>query len=240
VTFRLRVIEDTVWPGEVAYLLAERIRQRPDLRLCLPTGDTPSPAYRVLARSAARGEISLERATVILLDEYLGLPVDDPGRLDRRLRRDLLDRLPSPPAAWHPVPVDDLAPEDAAAAHDRVAAVGIDLALVGLGLNGHVGLNEPGSESAAPTRVVDLALASRSAATERYGAAAAPTRGITLGMDRLLAAREVWLLVTGSHKADVLRSVLREVEGPERPASLLMAHPHLLVLADASAAQRLV
>ena len=103
-------------------------------------------------------------------------------------------------------------------------------------MNGHVGFNEPGSLPESPTRVVRLAASSRQAAMARYGAATVPTAGITLGMDRILAAREVWLLVTGERKAGILRRALRDPEGPDCPASYLRRHRGLTVFTDPEAA----
>jgi glucosamine-6-phosphate deaminase len=111
--------------------------------------------------------------------------------------------------------------------------------VLGLGMNGHVGFNEPGCRPDDPTRLVRLARSSREAAVARYGAATMPTGGITIGMARLLEAREVWLLVTGERKASVLRRALRDPEGPDCPASYLRRHPRLTVFADEAAAARL-
>jgi glucosamine-6-phosphate deaminase len=106
-------------------------------------------------------------------------------------------------------------------------------------VNGHVGLNEPGSGPDSPTRVVGTAAATQEAALRRYGAGRAPVTGITLGMDRLLAAGEIWLLVTGSRKADILARALNGPEGDDCPASFLRRHPRLWVIADEGAAARL-
>lgn len=227
----LRVFGADTWAGRVADELISRLRARPDLRLCLPTGQTPVPLYDELAR---RREAAWGSAEIVLLDEYLGLPDGDPARGGDRLRRELVERLPEPPAAYHEI---DLAadPEEAARRHDAVAARGLDLTLVGLGLNGHIGLNEPGSGADSPTAVVSLASASRSVA-EGYGAGDAPARGITLGLARILESKELWLLVTGERKADILA---RALEGPildDCPASHLRRHPALTVFADHPAA----
>lgn len=203
--------------------------------MCLPTGDTPGPVYRRLVRMAGSGATSLGRATVILLDEYVGLPPADPARCDTRLDRELISGLHRSPSV-HRIRVDDLDPVAAAAAHDLVAAAGIDLAVVGLGMNGHVGFNEPGSGVEAPTRVVTLTPGSRQVATARYGASAEPLSGITLGMDRLLASREIWLLVRGATKAAILKRALEGPQSAECPASWLRRHPRLTVLADEPAA----
>jgi glucosamine-6-phosphate deaminase len=117
-----------------------------------------------------------------------------------------------------------------------LAAVDLGLVLLGLGANGHVGFNEPGTQPDSPTRIVTLAATSRAASTARYGATSEPSRGITIGMDRILAAAEVWLLVTGGHKAAILRSTLREPESLDCPASYLRRHAKLTVFADEEAA----
>ena len=238
-TLRLDVLPAAAWAGRVADDLAARVRATPGLRLCLPTGDTPSPVYALLAAQAQTGRFSLAATEVLALDEYLGLPPGHPARCDVRLHRELLDRLPEPPAAFHRIDADDPDPGAAAGRHDAIAARGIDLALLGLGTNGHVGLNEPGSFADTPTRVVRVAEASRRAAVERYGADPAPTAGITLGVARLLAAGEVWLLVTGERKAGILARALDAPEGSDCPASYLRRHGRLRVIADEPAAARL-
>lgn len=233
---RVEVVPDRDWAGRAAEALAARLRDRPHARLCLPTGDTPRPVYRALVELARRGEAPFDGAELIALDEYLGLPPDDPARADVSLRRDLIDALSPGPAAFHAIDADAPDPEAEARRHDAVAAEGIDLAVLGLGVNGHVGLNEPGSPADSPTRVVTLAAESRAVATGRYGASAPPTRGITLGLGRLLAAREVWLLVAGAHKAAPLARAIVGPEGSDCPASFLRRHPRYRVFADASAA----
>jgi glucosamine-6-phosphate deaminase len=236
---QLRVVPGTEWARTVARVLASRLAQAPELRLCLPTGDTPLPVYAQVVAAARQGQVSLAGATVLLLDDWVGLAPDDPARCDRALGRALLDELPEPVRAFHRFRVDELAPEAAAAEHERVAALGLDLALVGLGANGHVGFNEPGSTADSPTRVVALAPETLEAAAARYGARSKPTGGVTLGLARLLEARELWLLVTGSHKAAVLRAALQGPETPACPASFLRRHPRLVVWADEEAAASL-
>ena len=117
---------------------------------------------------------------------------------------------------------------------------GLDLTVLGLGGNGHLGLNEPGSAADGLTRVVSLARPTKDAATEKYGSLVQPEYGMTIGMRQILASREIWLLVTGSHKAKILRRVLSDPIGSEVPASFLRSHPNVTVFADESAAQDLV
>ena len=238
-TVRLEIVAIEAWPDRVADELIARVREQPALRLCLPSGDTPSKLFSRLVARAAAGEVSFEDATIVLLDEFLGLAADDPARCDVRLNRELLSNLRPAPAGIHTIDADAPDHDAAARAHDAVAALGLDLALLGLGINGHVGLNEPGSGPDSPMRVVGIAAATQEAALGRYGAGSAPVTGITLGMDRLLAAREVWLLVTGARKADILARALHGPEGGDCPASFLRRHRRLWVIADKAAAAQL-
>lgn len=233
-TLTLEVLAPADWPDRVAADLAGAIAARPDLRVCLPAGSTPVPFYERLPAALVAHGADASRVTVVLLDEYLGLPPGHPARCDATLRRLLLDRL-VPTPAFIPFAVDDAAGVPGAACRAMDAAIeaagGLDLAILGLGANGHVGMNEPGTPAGAPTRPVDLAPSTIEAA-RGYGADPPPTRGVTLGLGPLLAAREVWLLARGGSKAAILA---RAVDGPatERcPASLLRIHPRLRVIAD--------
>lgn len=236
---RVEVDEEPRWADAVAERFCARLRQRPRLRVCLPTGRTPRGPYAAIAERVAGGQASLAEAEVLLLDEFGGLAPDDPARCATMLARDLLDRLDAAPAAVHHLDpdADDVAAE--CARYRRVVADGgLDLCLLGIGANGHVGLNEPGSAPDAPTRRVALAPETIAAARD-YGGNDAPRWGLTLGMAEILEAREVWLLVAGGHKAEVLAEALEGPVTPELPASLLRGHTRLLVLADEPAAEKL-
>lgn len=234
----VQVVAGGDWAGAVARAMAGRLRDAPAMRICLPTGSTPPPLYRELVAAAERGELSFADAELVLLDEYVGLAPDDPARCDAQIRADLVDPLPVGPKAFHAIRVDELPADEAAAALDALAARGLHLALVGLGRNGHVGFNEPGSTADSPTRVVQLTHESIEASAG-YGARGRPTQGVTLGLSRLLEAEELWLLVTGAHKASVLRASLQGPETPDVPASYLRRHPRLVVWADEEAAAEL-
>lgn len=220
------------WADAVAAELTDRLHAQPRLRLCLPTGETPAPLYASLSQSTDADLWS--QATVVVLDDYVGLAPDDPASAGPRLRREVIDRVR--PAAF--IEVDHSGDLDVAVRRLDEAAQWLDLAIVGLGLNGHIGFNEPGSTADSPTRLVDLESRSRAAA-EGYGAAGSPERGITIGLGRLLEAGELWLLVTGARKAEVLRAALEGPETPEVPASYLRRHPNGRVFADEAAASLL-
>jgi len=232
VTIRLEIFDDDQWADRVAQRWAMVMQRNRAARLCLPTGETPRPAYAVAA-----SVIDLDAATVFILDEF-DLPPDNPARCDAMIQHDLLDLLTHQPKAVHGL---DPAAQDPDAECRRFASLvadgGLDLALLGLGGNGHLGLNEPGTPADAPTRVTRLASSTTEAAS-RYGADVEPNWGMTLGMGAILDSDEVWLLVTGSHKADILDRTLNGPIGPDVPATYLREHPKATVLADRSAAGR--
>lgn len=229
----LEVIPDEVWADHVAARWLTFMEAKPTARLCLPTGDTPRPVYE---RAAAT--IGLRQSEVFLLDEFC-LPVGDPARCDEVFRSDLLARLSIAPGVVHRFDPQalDLAAE--CERIDRLVNGNLDLTLLGLGGNGHLGLNEPGSKATDPTRVVHLAPMTRTAATDRYRSAVEPECGLTLGMRAILASKEIWLLVTGEHKTEILARTLNGAIGPDVPASFLRTHPNVTVLADESAARGL-
>jgi len=233
---QLEILPAAAWPDHVAAALAAKLAAAPDLRICLPTGSTPRPVYAALPAALAASGSTTARATIVMLDEYLGLPAGHRARCDEQLRRELIDRLDPPPAAFITFDVDGGDPAEGCARMSAAIAEigGLDLVILGLGANGHVGMNEPGTTPTAATRAVDLAPPTREAA-RGYGADPPPTRGVTLGMAEILAAREIWLLVAGAHKAEILAATL---EGPMTatvPASQLRAHPRLRVIADDAA-----
>lgn len=199
----------------------------------LPTGATPRRLYAALGAAVAAGRASLAGVDLFVLDEFGGLPLEDPARCSAMIRTDLLDTVDADPERVHHIDVDITDLGAACAVYEAALAAvgGIDLAVVGLGRNGHVGLNEPGSDPTSRTRVVQLE-PSTSAGAANYGATYEPTWGITMGLGTLLEAEEIWLLVTGVHKREILAQVLHGPIDPDVPASLLRRHPRLLVLAD--------
>ena len=225
------VFPATEWAAGVGRRLAARLSDQPDLRLCLPTGNTPAPAYRAFVTAGGQ----LDRAEVFLLDEFV-LPAGHPARCDVMLTTALLDHLSAPPHALHKLEVDstDLVAE-CTRYEALVAEQPLDLTLLGLGGNGHLGLNEPGTERNSLTRVIELQPDTiRQAAG--YGPGEVPQQGVTLGMRAILDSKEIWLLVTGTHKAAILRQALEGPVTPAVPPSYLQEHPKVILLADVLAA----
>jgi 6-phosphogluconolactonase/glucosamine-6-phosphate isomerase/deaminase len=232
VSIRLEVFDDDRWADQVADRWQKFMERHPTARLCLPTGDTPRPLYEIAAPV-----IDFGSSEVFLLDDFC-LPSGDPARCDEVFQNDFLSRLNSRPVAVHSF---DAQASDLGTECDRIERLiddgGLDLTVLGLGGNGHLGLNEPGSAADGPTRVVALARKTKDAAMEKYGSRVEPENGMTVGMRQILASREIWLLVTGEHKAGILEQALKGPIGAEVPASYLRGHPNVTVFADESAAR---
>jgi len=238
---KLMQLPDTqAWAEAIAQAWCARLNAQPALHMCLPAGHTPTPVYAQMTRAVAGGRVSFHRATAFLLDEYGGLRKDDPGRCANMLRTQLLDGIDLPAQQFVGLDADAADLDALCRAHDQqLAQRPLDLAILGIGTNGHLGMNEPGTAADSLTRRVALH-ASTVAASGRYLTHAhLPTWGVTIGMKALLEAREVWLLATGEHKAAVIEHTLHGEISSAVPASLLRTHPNCVVWLDAEAASRL-
>ena len=159
---------DRRWADRIADMILGRLAPAPGLRLCLPTGLTPMPVYDRLAAAVARGAATFAHAEVFLLDEFGGVPADDPGRCDQMLARGLVSRVDLAPGRFHRFTLDGDVDEECRR-YESLIGAGCDLALLGIGTNGHVGMNEPGSTPDTLTRRVDLAPSTIEASARYFG-----------------------------------------------------------------------
>jgi glucosamine-6-phosphate isomerase len=231
----LRFDSERSWVDAICSLWRDRLRVKPDLSICLPSGTTPVEIYREMSRSARDGLVSFGRAQVFALDEFGGLAPDDPGRTAHTLRRQLLEDAGVPSAAFHCLDPDQ--PDIAQHCEDYDRAIGseLDLIVLGIGLNGHLGMNEPGSPVYSGTRRVDLHDSTVQASARYFAHQNLPRWGLTLGLKTILSSKEVWLLARGATKADIVRQTVRGEISPSNPASLLRRHPHCSFFVDQEA-----
>lgn len=235
-------------PDEAAALVggavAELVSDRPGAVLGLATGSSPLPVYRELARRHAAGRLSLAGARAFLLDEYIGLPEGHPQAYRSFVARELERHVDLAPGAVRGPDVRATGPALLAACAGYEAAIaeagGVDLQLLGIGVDGHIGFNEPGSSLASRTRIKTLTDRTR-ADNARFFASAeeVPRHVLTQGVGTILEARHLVLLAFGAAKAE---AVARAVEGPVTamvPGSALQLHPHATVVVDEPAAARL-
>jgi glucosamine-6-phosphate deaminase len=235
----LRFDSEAAWIGGVCALWRDRLRSKPDLKICLPSGTTPAGIYAEMSRSARAGLVSFAHATVFALDEFGGLAPDDPGRTRHTLQRQLIDAVDLPRAAFRYLEPDrpDLAQH--CTDYDAAIGEGFDLMVLGIGLNGHLGMNEPGSPVDSPTRRVELHGATIQSSARYFAHHDLPRWGVTVGLKAVLASREVWVLANGAAKAGIIQETVRGEISTGNPASLLRRHPNCSVFVDRDAGARL-
>jgi glucosamine-6-phosphate deaminase len=223
--------------------IARTIVENPRLVLGLPTGRTPVPLYGELVALHRKRALDLSRVTTFNLDEFLGLDAADPHSYRAFMQRHLFDHVN---VKARRIQFLDGRPSDAGKECDKYEralrrAGGIDLLLLGLGTNGHIGFNEPGKTLVARTHRATLSAATRRANASWFGndLAAVPREALSMGMATILGARHIVLLATGRRKA---RAVERLLNGPittRLPASLLQLHANVEVWLDRAAAATL-
>lgn len=222
----------------VARHIAAQVRAKPDFTLGVATGSTPLPVYSALARERAAG-LDLSEVEAFALDEYVGLPREHPESYRSVIQREVTEPLGLDPSRVH-TPDGDEATIATAGERYEAALVdrgGVDLQLLGIGTDGHVGFNEPGSSLASLTRIKTLTAQTRADNARFFDTPEeVPTHCITQGIGTILRARHLVLLAFGAGKAD---AVAGAVEGPitaSMPGSCLQLHPHVTVVVDEAAA----
>ena len=216
------------------------IAGKPDLLLCAAGGATPLRTYQLLAEHYTREPEAFRSLRVVKLDEWGGIAMDDPGSCENQLRTHLLSPLGVSDdryLGFNSNPVDPTA--ECERVRHRLASEGpIDLCVLGLGTNGHVAMNEPAASlppAAHVARLTEATLAHSMLAKAR----SKPGFGLTLGLQEILASREILLLVSGASKREPLRRLLRREITTEFPASLVWLHPNWTLLCDRNAADGL-
>ncbi|WP_439498637.1 glucosamine-6-phosphate deaminase [Bosea sp. (in: a-proteobacteria)] len=224
---------------DVAGRIADQLRARPGAVLGLATGETMRPVYGELVRRHREEGLSFARAASFNLDDYVGLPEGHPASFRRFMDETLFDHVDIDPVRTH-LP-DGNALDLGREAMDYEAAIaaagGIDLQLLGIGANGHIAFNEPGSDFASRTRVVGLAASTRAAGQASFdGSGDVPVLGLTMGIATILDARRIVLVATGRGKADAVARAVKGPLDPACPASILRTHPDAVMVCDRAAA----
>jgi len=217
-----------------AELLADRVADHPALTLTTPTGSTPIALYRRLVRDHEQGRFSLDAATVFMLDEYLDLPTYPRGSFLEFLQRNLGDVIFNGSTNVQSItPSDD---PSVTTLYDKAldAAGGLDLAIVGVGRNGHVGFNEPGALLDERTHIVTLTASTLEANFAGVDESLRPSKALTIGLRDLHSARAVLMLVAGAHKHRIAQLLAAGSFDHTVPATYLLDHPDLTVLVEAA------
>jgi glucosamine-6-phosphate deaminase len=233
--------------AEIARLAANAIEKllgrKPAAVLGLATGSSPLAIYDELAARCKDGSVSFAQASGFTLDEYVGLPADHPESYRNVIDREFVTRVDFAPGAVRgPDGLADDIPAACAAYEAAIAAAGgVDLQILGIGTDGHVGFNEPGSSLASRTRIKTLARQTRVDNARFFDGDldAVPTHCLTQGLATIMSARHLVLVATGAGKAEAVHHLVEGAVSALWPATILQHHPHATVLLDAAAAGRL-
>lgn len=229
--------------GAAADAIGVLLARKPAAVLGLATGSSPLAIYDELAARCAAGRISFRQARGFTLDEYVGLPAEHPERYRTVIDKVFVSRVDfAPDAVQGPDGLATDLPAACAAYEDAIRqAGGVDLQILGIGTDGHIAFNEPGSSLASRTRIKTLTHQTRVDNARFFGndLDAVPTHCLTQGLGTIMEARHVVLVATGRGKAEAVHHLVEGAVSAMWPATILQHHPHVTVLLDDAAARRL-
>ncbi|RXJ02549.1 glucosamine-6-phosphate deaminase [Anaerobacillus alkaliphilus] len=215
--------------------IINKISNNNALKLGFATGGTPKGTYELLIEDYKQNQTSYQNITSFNLDEYIGLSKDHPNSYHQYMEQILFQHIDIPKANIH-LP-DGLATDIALECKNYEELIevngGIDLQILGIGENGHIGFNEPGTSFDTLTHVVKLAKSTREANARYFSNInEVPTHAITMGIQSILKSKEILLLVSGENKAEAVKRLLTDDVDSNFPASALKKHPRVTIIAD--------
>lgn len=215
-----------------ADLFERQLLRKPDSVLGLATGASPLGFYEKLVERHAQGAVSFAQARTFNLDEYTGLEPSHPTSFHNYMEKHLFTKVDLPVTGWH-LPdgiADDL--NDECLRYETLIRTngGIDMQLLGIGVNGHIGFNEPGTSFHSRTHIVDLEESTRTMNAKYFPSTeAVPRQAITMGIETILEAKQIVLLAFGEQKTEAVERLKSGVVSEDFPASCLHRHPHVTV-----------
>jgi len=217
----------------VAAACVNQLRDKPNSVFGLATGETPLGFYRALVDHFEQGDISLAEAVTFNLDEYVGLEPDNPASYRSYMEQHFFQHVDIRPENCH-LPngnAEDLLAECVRYEAKIAANGGVDLQILGIGVNGHIGFNEPGTAFSSKTHIVTLAESTRDQNARFFRSPdEMPRQAITMGIDTIMKAKKIILLASGEHKKTALKRLEADQISEDFPAAILRKHPHVTVL----------
>ncbi|MCD7748957.1 MAG: glucosamine-6-phosphate deaminase [Oscillospiraceae bacterium] len=228
---------------KAANLLSAQVILKPESILGLATGSTPVGIYRQLAAWYRKGDLSFSQVRTVNLDEYVGLPASHPQSYHDFMQQNLFKDVDIDPASTYlPNGMAENLEEECCRYESLIRSLGpVDMQLLGMGRNGHIGFNEPSDDFPMFAHVVELA-ESTIQANARFFAdpGQVPQRALTMGVGDIMRARQVLLVVSGSDKAEAVYRAFAGPITPQVPASVLQLHPEVTLVGDKAALNRLL
>ncbi|WP_100487884.1 glucosamine-6-phosphate deaminase [Sporolactobacillus pectinivorans] len=238
----ISVADKNEMSGRAASIISQLVRRKNDAVIGLATGGTPEGTYSKLVEDRQKNHTSYSKIRTVNLDEYVGIPRDDPNSYHTYMENHLF-KFVDLPAGQHFLPDGNaLSLSEECRGYDQMIEElgGVDLQLLGIGRNGHIGFNEPGTPFDIGTHTVELTDSTRRANARFFGSIdAVPSQAITMGICTIMKSRSILLIVSGENKAEAMSRLLNtEKTDTDFPASVLISHPDVTVIADAEALAR--
>lgn len=220
----------------VTTIVLDKITSHPSIVMGLATGRTMEPVYAEWVARARKNSIKLDKAFFFMLDEYIGIDENHPSSFKSYIRQRLMLPLNLHESQFAFPPIH-LAGE----AYEALIkeAGGIDLQLLGIGVNGHIGFNEPGSTLNSRTRVVDLTEETKNSNKSHFGEGQMPSKALSMGIGSIMDGKQLLMLATGKSKADTIKYLLNHHDDEKCPATFLKSHPHFTLVLDPEAASKI-
>ncbi|MGZ3909670.1 MAG: glucosamine-6-phosphate deaminase [Flavisolibacter sp.] len=226
---------------QAADVLSERMQSSANQVLCLASGDTPSGLYKEIVNRVLHHQLDVSRWKFVGLDEWAGMNGKDEGSCRYHLDRQFFHPLHIREAqiCFFDGRAKDLQEECGRTEAFIQEHGGIDVAILGLGLNGHIGMNEPGTSPSLRSHVTAIDEETQKVGQKYFSTAQTISEGITLGLANLMEASQVMLMVSGAHKAGIVKRILEEEISDQLPATILRKHPGLKLFVDGPAGKLL-
>lgn len=221
-----------------AGIFADTLRANPGAVLGLATGSTPIGLYQELVAMSKRGEIDFSKVTTVNLDEYYPIAACHPESYHTFMNENLFGKLKTPPKASYLPDGASPSPEEACREYDRQLQLlgAIDLQLLGIGQNGHIGFNEPADELRMSTHLTELADSTIEANSRFFDSkASVPHYALTMGIGSIMHAKKIVLLASGAEKQEAVRELFTDRVTSRIPASILKLHADLVLICDRAA-----
>jgi len=227
---------------KAANIISAQVTMKPNCILGLATGSSPVGTYQQLIKRYENGDLNFSKVSSINLDEYKGLPDDNPRSYRYFMNDNLFNHINiKKEQTYVPDGTEKDSTKACAAYNDLInSSGGIDLQLLGLGHNGHIGFNEPADSFEKETHCVDLTESTIEANTRFFASEDdVPKQAYTMGIGNIMNARKIVVVVSGAEKAEILKQVLAGPITPQVPASILQLHPDVTIVADSAALSKI-
>lgn len=236
----LKICDNAEQMGYLAALeVAKTLNEKKNSVLILPTGSTPLPVYKNIAEMYERGEVSFKDAVTFNLDEYIGISEEHPERYYNFMMKNLFSKVDMKAENINIPDSKTSDPEKECVRYEEKYknAGCADIAMLGIGQNGHIGFNEPGTPFTSVTHVTDITESTVKANARFFeNEDQVPKKAMTMGISTILSAKKILLLITGKSKHEILMRLLKQSSADEGiPASVLLEHENTVIYADREA-----